>query len=115
MKYLKYISGFIIGIINALLGAGGGMLAVPTLNKSGLTAQESHATSLLIILPLTTVSAGIYLSKGYVVLNSALPYLPGGIIGAVFGGLLLDKIPNKALKIIFAVFMIYSGIRMLFF
>ncbi len=115
MKYLKYVSGFIIGIINSLLGAGGGMLAVPTLNKSGLTAQESHATSLLIILPLTAVSAGIYLSKGYVEFSNALPYMPGGIIGAVAGGLLLNKIPNKALKIIFAAFMIYSGIRMLFF
>ena len=41
---LSAVGGFLSGAVNGLLGAGGGMIAVPMLAKSGLEAKKSHAT-----------------------------------------------------------------------
>jgi uncharacterized membrane protein YfcA len=114
MKILNSIIGFIIGIINSLLGAGGGMITVPYLNHKGLTQQESQATSMLVILPLSVISTLFYLKNGNFRISDALIFLPAGIVGAVIGGLTLKKIPSSALKIIFSAFMVYAGIRMMF-
>lgn len=113
MKILNAIVGLVIGLINSLLGAGGGMVSVPYLNKNGLSQQKSQATSLLIILPLSIISTILYLKSGYLNFNDSLIFIIPGIIGAVIGGLTLKKIPNTALKIVFSAFMIYAGVRMI--
>lgn len=111
---LKNIGGgVIIGVVNGLLGAGGGMLAVPLLKKSGLEQKEAHATSIAVILPLSVISAATYLLKGSVTLSDSIPYLLPGAIGAVIGAVLLGKISDKWLRRVFGVFMIWAGIRLL--
>ncbi len=114
IKKLIYIFfGFLIGFINSLLGAGGGMIAVPLLRKSNLTQNEAHASAVAVILPLTIISASMYLSKGYVLFFDVFPFVAYGIAGAVVGALILKKVPSKLLKRIFGIFMIYVGIRMI--
>lgn len=111
---LKNIGGgVIIGVVNGLLGAGGGMLAVPLLKKSGLEQKEAHATSIAVILPLSVISAATYLLNGSVTLSDSIPYLLPGAIGAVIGAVLLGKISDKWLRRVFGVFMIWAGIRLL--
>ena len=111
---LKSIGGgALIGIINGLLGAGGGMLAVPLLKKSGVSQKEAHATSIALILPLSAISSAAYLIKGNVKFSDALPYLLPGVIGAAVGAFLLKRISDKWLRIVFGVFMIWAGIRLL--
>ncbi len=111
---LKNIGGgVIIGIINGLLGAGGGMLAVPLLKSSGIEQKEAHATSIAVILPLSVISAATYLLKGSVTLSDSVPYLLPGAIGAVLGAVLLGKISDKWLRRVFGIFMIWAGIRLL--
>ncbi len=106
-------SGVLIGIVNGLLGAGGGMLAVPLLKKSGLDQKEAHATSIAVILPLSIISGVAYLMRGSVKIEDALPYLLPGALGAVLGAFLLKKISDKLLRKVFGVFMIWAGIRLL--
>ena len=111
---LKNIGGgVIIGVVNGLLGAGGGMLAVPLLKNSGIEQKEAHATSIAVILPLSVISAATYLLKGSVTLSDSIPYLLPGAIGAVIGAVLLGKISDKWLRRVFGVFMIWAGIRLL--
>lgn len=110
----KIIFGFIVGLINGFLGAGGGMIAVPALKYSGLSAKEAHENAVAVILPLTVLSAALYLYRGNVSLADALPFIPSGLIGAVTGTFLMKKISNVWLTRIFGAFMIFSGIRMLF-
>jgi len=105
--------GLAVGIVNGLLGAGGGMLAVPLLKRSGLTTKESHSNAVGVILPLSIFSAILYLSSGRVDIMDAVPYIPGGLIGAFIGTKLLKKIPAKILKKLFSAFMIWAGIRLL--
>lgn len=102
-----------IGIINGLLGAGGGMLAVPLLKKSGVEQKQAHATSIALILPLSIISAAAYLINGNVKIGDALPYLLPGAIGAALGAVLLKRIPDKWLRRVFGGFMIWAGIRLL--
>lgn len=89
------------------------MIAVPVLERSGVRANRAHATSVAVMLPLSAVSAIFYLSGGQVVLSDALPYIPGGIAGALLGVLLLRKVRPKLLRRIFGAVAVYSGLRIL--
>lgn len=111
LKTILYGAG--TGFVNGLLGAGGGMLAVPALVSSGLSRKKAHANSVAVIMPLSLLSAVMYLCSDSVSLGDALPYIPSCLIGAAAGSLLLGKFPDGWLKRIFAVFMIWAGIRLM--
>ena len=110
--YLGF-AGILTGFVNGLFGAGGGMIAVPLLKKSGLNQKEAHENAIAVILPITVLSAVLYLLRGYVTLKSAFPYMPFGIIGALIGTYIMKKINPVLLKGLFGGFMIYAGIRLL--
>ena len=111
-KTIKVKSGFFLsGILNGLLGAGGGMIAVPLLKKSGMTRKQAQANSIAIILPLSATSTILYAIRGNLDIPKALPFLPFGIIGAIIGTYIFKKISPTVLKKIFALFMIWAGIR----
>lgn len=112
-KTIQNVSGILIGIINILIGACGGIIAVEALKKTGIDQTKAHATAISIILPLTIISAGVYLFEGKVKIEDAYIYLIPGLIGSVIGSFLLPKIPKKSLSKIFSCFMIYAGIRMI--
>ena len=107
-NFFKIIFGFLIGLINGFLGAGGGMVAVPALKKSGLSQKEAHENAVAVILPLTLLSAALYLYRGSVTFSDALPFIPSGLIGAVVGTFIMKKISNVWLSRIFGGFMIFS-------
>ncbi len=106
------LGGFFVGIINGLLGAGGGIIAVPLLKKSGLAKKEAHVNAVAVILPISILSGILYIIRGDVAVSDALPYIPTGLLGAVIGTFLLKNISPKLLKRIFAIFIIYAGLRL---
>ncbi len=110
---VNILSGLGIGFVNALLGAGGGMLAVPVLKKSGLSQKQAHINAVAVILPISVLSAALYMKNGYVTLADAYIYLPTGLLGALLGTFLMKKISPLWLKRIFGAFMVYAGIRLL--
>lgn len=112
-KALLCLYGVIIGFINSLFGAGGGMIAVPMLKKFGASQKNAQATAICIILPLTAVTAALYLLKGYVTLSDAVPFIIPGFVGALVGSILLKKLNNSLLNKIFALFMLWAGIRLI--
>lgn len=107
------LPGFIAGVLNGLLGAGGGMVIVPMLEKSGLKPANAHATSIAIIVPLCILSTSIYIYGKSINFADALPFLPAGLIGAYVGAKLLPHIPDSALRRIFGAFMLYAAWRLL--
>lgn len=110
---ISAFSGVLIGVINGLLGAGGGMIAVPMLKKSGMEQKKAHANAVAVILPISLVSAVTYIIKGNVSINDSLGFMPWGVAGAVAATFLLKKISPTYLKIIFGGFMVWAGVRML--
>ncbi len=112
-KAKEYFYGIAVGFLNGLFGSGGGTVAVPCLEKSGLEAKKAHATSVALIFILSLVTAIVYLLNGKLNLNEAMNYIPYGIIGAITGAMLLKKISNTFLKKLFAVIILISAIRIL--
>ena len=113
-KYLKpTVFGIGVGIVNGVFGAGGGMLAVPLLKRNGLEQKSAQANAIAVILPITVISAILYLIKGNVSFSDSLAYIPTGLIGSIIATFALQKFSNKILQKIFALFMIYAGVRLL--
>lgn len=112
IKSNKKLLGFVSGVINGLLGAGGGMIVVPAL-KTELSAKQAHATAVAVIFPMCLSSSVMYLHSGRVTLGDALPFIPYGLIGAFIGTALLTKLNAKQLKTIFSLFMIWAGVRLI--
>ncbi len=107
------VTGAACGLLNGLFGAGGGMAAVPLLKAGGLPQKKAHATSLAVILPLAAVSAAFYLLDGALSFREAVPYLPGGFLGACAGALLMKRIPSGVLRRVFGALLLIAGVRLL--
>ena len=102
-KYFGILGG-ITGLVNGFFGSGGGIIAVPMLEKADIEAKKSHATSLALTLPLSIVSMIFYAIDGVFDFKDALPLV---------GSICLKKVSNKWLKRIFGVFLIIAGGRMI--
>ena len=104
--------GVLIGLCNALFGAGGGLLAVPYFKACGLRQKQAQALSLAVTLPLTAVSAFVYLRRGYVKLSDAMRFVLPGLCGAAVGTFLLKKSRDRALHGAFALLLLWAGVRL---
>lgn len=115
-RVISALVGAVAGLINGLFGGGGGMIIVPALSLLlKRNAQRSHATAILIILPLSVLSGLFYASFGSFELRVGVPVLIGVTLGGGLGAFLLSKISCKWLVIIFTAVMMGAGVKMLFF
>ncbi|MBO4467954.1 MAG: sulfite exporter TauE/SafE family protein [Clostridia bacterium] len=105
--------GIIIGFVNSIFGSGGGMIAVPLLTKKGFEQKDAHRNAIAVLLPVSVISAALYISKSVISLSDVYPYLLSGSVGAIAGTLIMSKISPKMLKGIFGAFIVYAGIRLL--
>ena len=111
--WLKAGGGFLVGVVNSLLGAGGGMIGVPVIRHFVPEQSKAQATCIAVIFPLSLISAGMYLHNGYMTLQDSWIYLLPGAVGALAGALLLSKIPDRIMRRVFGVFMLWAGVRMM--
>ena len=109
------IGGLFVGFLSGFFGGGGGMIVVPLLIFAlGLAEKDAHATAILSILPISIASSIVYISSGSVDYLQLLYATIGFVAGGALGALLLKKLNNKALRIIFALIMIVAGLKMIF-
>ncbi|MCC0738988.1 sulfite exporter TauE/SafE family protein [Clostridioides sp. ZZV14-5902] len=109
------IIGVFTGFINGVFGSGGGTLLVPILNDIvKVEEHKSHATTLSIIIFLTTASSVLYVSKGTYDINLTIKVAAGSIVGGIIGAKLLNKVTGKFLRISFGLIMIIAALRMVF-
>ena len=112
---LCILGGLAIGFLNGLLGAGGGIVAVPILHKIINNRKDAHINSIAVILPLCIISAVIYLMNGNTLGEiKIIPLTIAGLFGAMLGTFIMDKISVKTLKNIFSIMLIIAGVRMFF-
>lgn len=112
-KLIKPICGFAVGILNGMFGAGGGVIAVFFLEKFlNIEPKKAHAAAVLIILIVTPVSLFFYIKNGYADYKTAIWAALGGVIGGLLGAKILNKINDKILHGVFAVFLIIAAYRM---
>ena len=108
------IIGLFIGFINGFWGGGGGMICVPTLTMLlKMPDKKAHATTILIMLPLSIASFVVYMLKGTIEWQTAAFVSGGFVVGGIAGALILKKINNVFLRIIFSLVIIAGAIKML--
>ncbi len=110
----NFLRGIFCGLLNGFFGSGGGVIAVPIMEKEGCGTREAHASSVALILVLSLVTAVFYFGSGNLDFAEAWKYIPYGAAGALVGSLFLRKIQTKWLHKIFGLLIIAASLRMLF-
>ena len=109
------ICGCAVGIANSVFGGGGGMLAVPLLEKTGMPSQRAHATAILVILPVSLLTFILYAVKGIYDFSVLIPTALGVTFGGFLGAKLLGKLPQKTVGILFGCLQVFAGAWLFFF
>jgi uncharacterized membrane protein YfcA len=106
--------GAVAGVLSGLLGIGGGAVMVPAMTLlMGLSQHVAQGTSLLVIIP-TAISGSItHLRMGNIRLKTAGWLSVGGVVGAVAGAALALASPDQLLRLLFGVYLGFTGVRML--
>lgn len=126
--------GFLGGFTNGLLGAGGGIIIIYATRMafgyrdraaelrrkyadvntaSKYDEKDILVNSLAVTLPMSALSAFIYMLKGGLSGVSIDRYIIPAIIGGIFGAWLLDRLNTRIISVIFALIVLYSGISMI--
>ncbi len=114
-KLLLGACGVVTGIINGLFGGGGGIVVLFFLSNILKKQQKvAQATTLSMILPISVISAIVYLIKGNYFLPPTAFTTLGVVVGGVVGTFVLKKIPTKVLPFIFSILIIFLGFRRFF-
>ena len=117
-KLILSSASVIAGVVNGFIGTGGGIILYFTLkflnkNKTAEEMKDIMAMIVASIIPMSIISAVIYIIKGRIIYNQLGVYLPAALIGGLAGAFLLDKLKFKIVKKIFAAMIIYAGVRMI--
>jgi uncharacterized membrane protein YfcA len=108
--FLMYLAGAVSG----LLGIGSGVLKVTAMDLAmRLPIKVSTATSNLMIGVTAAASAGVYFARGEVVPIVAAPVALGVVLGATIGALVLPRISNRRLRIVFLVVLLVVAAQMI--
>lgn len=102
------------GIISGLLGIGGGVINVPTMNVlMGVPIRVALTTSTYMLGATAVASAVLYFSRGEVELALAGAVVVGNVLGARIGAPLQHRVPRRALTLIFVAVGAFFAVQML--
>ena len=103
---------WIAGVVSGLLGIGSGVLKVLAMDGAmRLPMKVSSATSNFMIGVTAAASAGIYLGRGDVDPQIAGPVALGVLAGALIGARLLNRVSNRAVRLIFLPVLVAVGLE----
>ena len=101
------------GGLSGLLGIGGGVVNVPTMNVlMGIPIRVATATSTYMLGATAAASAVLYFSRGDVDPALAAPVVVGVFIGAWTGAWLSHLLPHRALTFLFVVVAAFFAVQM---
>ncbi|MBQ8174550.1 MAG: sulfite exporter TauE/SafE family protein [Clostridia bacterium] len=103
------------GVLNGLLGTGGGMILLFALGYllSAEHAKDAFVISSVGVLAFSAVSAVMYGTGGSYDLAVLPRFALSAAVGGVAGAFLFRYVPTKWLKRLFAALTLYAGLRML--
>lgn len=109
-------SGFFVGVLTGLIGAGGGFLIVPSLiNKAGLTIKKAIGTSLIIIGCNSLIGFAISISNPKIInWQLLLFFLTIAFVGTIVGAQISKNLSNQKLKPIFGWFVFFTALYIIF-
>lgn len=106
---------FAAGTLSGLLGIGSGAVKVLAMDQMmKLPFKVSTTTSNFMIGVTAAASAGVYLSRGYILPSLAMPVMLGVLAGSLAGSRILVHAEVKTLRAVFAVVIVALGVEMIF-
>ena len=113
------LTGMVSGIISGLGMGGGTVLIIILTNVLNYEQHIAQASNILFFIPTSLMAIWVHFKQKDIdkslILKLAIPGAIGGIIGSFIGSKLLAILKGKYLKLIFILFLIYSGIKIVFF
>ena len=111
---LTVFIGYFAGIVSGLLGVGGGIINVPTMNLvSKVPVKVASATSNFMIGVTAAASASVYLLRGDVHPLLAAPLIIGVAGGALLGTRVLKVTPPTRVKVAFGILLAAISLLMI--
>jgi uncharacterized protein len=108
------ITGVFTGFLSGMMGVGGGTIMVPAMVLlAGFSQHTAQGTSLLAMIPAGGVGAFAHWKLGNVRVDLLAGLIPGILIGTYVGGTLAHVLSEATLRIVFAVILIWTGVRYL--
>ena len=114
-------TGLIAGVLGAMLGLGGGVVVVPTLEILGprfmgldVPIQNIIAASQVGVLSVAVASSAGYLRQGGLVrFRTAYLFAPWTVLGGLVGSLLGLVLPPRYVALVFSALLVYTGVEMI--
>ncbi len=107
------ILGLVAGLASGCFGIGGGAIIVPALTLwFGVPYHVAVGTSLALIIPISLAGSATHYKLGSIDWKIFLACAIAGVIGAIVGSLLVQKIPESYARKAFALFLVYSAWRL---
>jgi uncharacterized membrane protein YfcA len=105
----------VAGLLSGLLGIGSGAFKVLAMDQAmRLPFKVSTTTSNFMIGVTAAASAGIYLNRGYIAPELAMPVMLGVLIGSLIGARVLTVVRAKSLRVVFALVVAAVGCQMIY-
>ena len=108
------LAGLLAGVLNGLLGAGGGIIIVFAVSRLLTDIDKdkngAFAMALCVMLPVSALSCAIYAMRGHMSLDGFGVFILPAVIGGAVGGALLGRIRSDLLKKLFSALIVVSGI-----
>lgn len=110
------VTGLLAGLLGGSLGVGGAIIVIPSLVLIlGLSQQEAQGTSLAFMIPPIGILAAInYYKNGFVNWKYAAILSLTFMLGAYLGSKFAMQVPEKTLKRIFGIILLYVSYKMIF-
>ena len=114
MEQLGYVLlGLVAGLASGCFGIGGGAIIVPVLTLwFKVPYHVAIGTSLALILPIALAGSATNFRLGTINWKIFVACAIAGVVGAVVGSLLIQKVPALYAKRAFALFLLYSAWRL---
>ncbi|WHZ09587.1 MAG: Uncharacterized UPF0721 integral membrane protein [Burkholderiaceae bacterium] len=95
---LLAVAQFLIGIYGGYFGGGIGFLMLAALTLAGQQARMATATKNILAMAMNASAVAIFVFSGDVHWLPALALALGGIVGALLGGWLMHRLPERLLR-----------------
>lgn len=107
-------TGFFAGVLNGLVGIGGGIVIVPSMIARGATPQQAVGTSLAAVVVLSSIAFVAHAWHGGLTLGTDrfAVVIMMGIVGALFGSWVLSKISVRRMLLLFSAVVFCLSLRL---